>query len=75
VDVEALSALGMKALSEPPPKAVRERIAEQNLTTVKQVGTPVIDAILADIFQQREAAHAGLKERHGQRGPRFLDPG
>ena len=75
VDVEALSALGLRALSEPAPKAVRERIAEQNLTTVREVGTPVIDAVLCDIFGQREAAHAGLESRYGQRGPRRLDPG
>jgi len=75
VDVEALSALGLRALSEPAPKAVRERIAEQNLTTVREVGTPVIDAVLSDIFGQREAAHAGLESRYGQRGPRRLDPG
>jgi hypothetical protein len=75
VDVEALSALGMQALSEPAPKAVRERIAEQNLSTVRKVGTASIDAVLSDIFRQREAAHAGLFARHGQRGPRRLDPG
>ncbi len=75
VDVEALSALGFQALSEPAPKAVRERIAEQNLTTVREVGTTAIDAVLSDIFGQREAAHAGLESRYGQRGPRRLDPG
>jgi hypothetical protein len=75
VDIEALSALGMQALSEPVSKAVRERIAEQNLGTVRAVGTAAIDTVLSDIFRQREAAHAGLQERYGQRGPRLLDPG
>jgi hypothetical protein len=69
VDVEALSALGMKALSEPAAKAVRERIAEQNLTTVSEAGTPAIDAVLSDIFRAREAAHTALLTRYGQRGP------
>ncbi|HKY38564.1 MAG TPA: DUF1415 family protein [Polyangiaceae bacterium] len=75
VNVEALSALDLQALSEPAPKAVRERIAEQNLTTVRDVGTTVINAVLSDIFGQREAAHASLESRYGQRGPLRLDPG
>lgn len=70
VDVTALSALGLKALSDPAPKPVRERIAEQNLTAVREVGPATIDAVLADIAREREAAHEQLAARHGQRGPR-----
>lgn len=69
VDVSALSVLGLKAMTEPAPKPVRERIAEQNLTTVREAGPAAIDAVLDDIARAREAAHQGLWQRHGQRGP------
>ncbi len=77
LDVSQLSVDAFKALhQEPlPPKAVRERIAEQNLTTVRDTGQSAIDAILTDIAQAREAAHADLLARHGRRGPRRQDPG
>lgn len=75
VDVSSLSLASLKALSEPVPKAVRERIAEQNLSTVREVGPAAIDAVLSDIFREREAAHAALLERHGERGPHRYDPG
>jgi hypothetical protein len=75
LDVGSLSLESLAALSEPAPKAVRERIAEQNLATVTAVGPASIDAVLEDIFRQREAAHADLFERYGQRGPRRIDPG
>lgn len=70
VDVSTLSALGLKALADPAPKPVRERIAEQNLTTVREAGPAAIDAVLRDIAREREAAHQGLLQRYGQRGPR-----
>jgi hypothetical protein len=70
LDVSALSVEGFKALSGPAPKAVRERIAEQNLLTVTQVGPSVVEAVLADIASDRERAHAALLARHGRRGPR-----
>lgn len=70
VDVTTLSALGLKALADPAPKPVRERIAEQNLTTVREAGPAAIDAVLSDIAREREAAHQGLWQRYGQRGPR-----
>jgi hypothetical protein len=70
VDVSTLSLDALKALREPAPKALRERIAEQNLTTVQNVGPAAIDATLTDIASEREAAHQQLFERHGQRGPR-----
>lgn len=76
LDVSQLSVDAFKALhQEPPPKAVRERIAEQNLATVRDTGPAVIDAVLSDIARAREAAHEGLLARHGRRGPRRLDPG
>jgi hypothetical protein len=75
LDVSALSADAFKALQTPAPKAVRERIAEQNLTTVHAAGTAAIDAILSDIARQREAAHERLLARYGRRGPRRPDPG
>jgi hypothetical protein len=75
LDVTSLSLASLEALSVPAPKAVRERIAEQNLSTVRTVGPAVIDAILAGIFREREAAHEMLFERHGERGPRRCDPG
>jgi len=53
---------------------VRERIAEQNLATVRDTGPAVIDALLTDIARAREAAHEGLLARYGRRGPRRLDP-
>jgi hypothetical protein len=75
LDVSALTADAFKALQAPAPKAVRERIAEQNLATVRDAGTAAVDAILADIARQREAAHERLLARYGQRGPRHRDPG
>jgi hypothetical protein len=70
LDVSELSLDALKALAEPPPKALRERIADQNLTTVQNVGPAAIDATLTDIANEREAAHEQLFARHGQRGPR-----
>jgi hypothetical protein len=70
LDVSALSIDAFKALQDPPPKAVRERIGEQNLATVKDVGPAVIEAVLTDIAREREALHAALLLAHGQRGPR-----
>jgi len=70
LDVSALSVEAFKALAEPPTKPLRERIAEQNLATVTQVGPAVIETILTDISRDREREHAGLLARHGQRGPR-----
>ncbi|HYJ08350.1 MAG TPA: DUF1415 family protein [Polyangiaceae bacterium] len=70
IDVTALSALGLKALQDPAPKPVRERIAEQNLTAVREVGPATIDAVLTDIARERETGHEELEARHGQRGPR-----
>jgi len=70
LDISTLSIDALTALRAPPPKALRERIAEQNLATVQEVGLEVIDAVLADIARQREAAHQRLFALHGQRGPR-----
>jgi hypothetical protein len=75
LDVSALTADALKALQQPAPKAVRERIAEQNLATVRDTGTAAIDAILSDIARQREAAHERLLAEYGRRGPRHQDPG
>ena len=75
LDVSALSLEALKALQEPPPKPVRERIAEQNLATVRDLGQAPIDAVLTDIAREREALHEQLLARYGQRGPRRLDPG
>jgi hypothetical protein len=75
LDIAQLTAEGLKALQEPAPKAVRERIAEQNLATVTDSGSAVIDAVLTDIAREREVAHQRLLLRHGRRGPRRLDPG
>jgi hypothetical protein len=75
LDVSALTADALKALQEPPPKAVRDRIAEQNLATVRDAGSAAIDAVLADIAREREVAHQRLLSRYGRRGPRRLDPG
>jgi hypothetical protein len=70
LDISTLSLEDLSALREPPPKALRERIAEQNLTTVCDVGPAVIDATLADIARQREAEHERLFASYGRRGPR-----
>jgi hypothetical protein len=75
VDVSSLSLESFKALAAPAPKAVRERIAEQNLSTVCEVGARAIDEVVRDIFREREVAHAALLERYGERGPRRYDPG
>ena len=75
LDVSSLTADALKALQEPPPKAVRDRIAEQNLATVRDAGSAAIDAVLADIAREREVAHQRLLSRYGRRGPRRLDPG
>jgi hypothetical protein len=42
---------------------------------VREVGARAIDAVVSDIFREREAAHAALFERYGERGPRRCDPG
>jgi len=70
LDISELSLDALRALREPPKQALRDRIAEQNLTTVRQLGQGAIDAALADIASEREAAHQRLFERHGRRGPR-----
>jgi hypothetical protein len=75
LDVARLTAEALKALQEPPPKAVRERIAEQNLATVSESGSAAIDAVLTDIAREREEAHQRLLLRYGRRGPRRLNPG
>ena len=75
LDVSALTAAAFKALQEPPPKPVRERIAEQNLASVRDAGTEAIEAVLTDIARHREAAHERLLTRYGRRGPRRLFPG
>ena len=75
LDVSALSLDALTSLREPPPKAVRERIAEQNLATVQGVGPAAIDAVLTDIAKNREALHEKLLTRHGLRGPRRSNPG
>ena len=69
LDVSALSLDALTALTGPAPKAVRERIAEQNLATVQGLGPAAIDAALTDIARQREAAHQRLLSVYGQRGP------
>lgn len=75
LDISALTADALKALQVPPPQAVRDRIAEQNLATVRNAGSAAIDAVLTDIAREREVAHQRLFARHGRRGPRRLDPG
>jgi hypothetical protein len=75
VDIAALSAAALAALREPLPKPVRERIADQNLATVLEIGPAAIDVVLSDIFREREQAHVSLEERYGKRGPRRTDPG
>ena len=75
VDIAALSLGSLAALSEPRAKPVRQRIAEQNLATVCDVGPASFEAVLHDVFRAREQAHDALLRRHGQRGPRRFDPG
>jgi uncharacterized protein len=75
VDVSTLTAESFRALQAPPAKALRERIAEQNLATVREAGVTAIEAVLTDIAREREALHADLARRFGQRGPRRPDPG
>jgi hypothetical protein len=70
LDISTLSIEALKALGDRPAKALRERIAEQNLATVQEVGPAAIDAVLADIASAREAAHERLFALHGRRGPR-----
>jgi hypothetical protein len=81
LDVSALTPAAIEALlhpaqaAQPPPKPVRERIAEQNLASVRDAGTEAIEAVLTDIARQREAAHERLLTRYGRRGPQRLIPG
>ena len=75
LDVSALTPAAFKALQEPAPKPVRDRIAEQNLASVRDAGSEAIEAILTDIARQREAAHEHLLARYGRRGPQRLIPG
>jgi hypothetical protein len=69
LDVSTLSFDALQALTE-PPLAVRERIAEKNLATVREVGQAAVEAALTDIAREREALHEQLRTLHGQRGPR-----
>jgi hypothetical protein len=75
VDVAELGSLGAGAYESPAVKPVRQRIAEQNLSTVRDVGTASIEGVLHDIFREREDGHEALRLRYGQRGPRRVDPG
>lgn len=75
LDISALSIGALVSLAEPQPKPVRERIAEQNLTTVRDVGPEAVEHTLHDIFRERERAHAELARRYGERGPERFDPG
>lgn len=70
LDVSTLSIAALKALREPQPLPVRERIAEQNLDTVRELGPEAVEMALADIAHGREAAHQRLLACHGRRGPR-----
>jgi len=70
VDIAALSLDALRALSEPSPLPVRERIAEKNLLTVREVGPEAVQATLSDIAREREELHEQLRARHGRRGPR-----
>jgi hypothetical protein len=74
-DVADLSLAGLESLKAAPVKGVRERIAEQNLSTVAGLGVAAVDAILNDIAAHREREHAALLSRYGERGPRRMDPG
>lgn len=69
LDVAELSLESLRALSEPKTKPVRDRIGEQNLATVRDVGPAAIEAVLADIQRAREVGHQRLQQRYGQRGP------
>ena len=70
LDVSELSIDALRALSAPPAKPLRDRIAEQNLATVERVGQAGIEAVYDDIALAREAGHVRLFERYGRRGPR-----
>jgi hypothetical protein len=73
VDIDTLSASGFHSLhASPPTKPVRERIAEQNLTTVLRVGSEVLGPLFEDIQHDRERVHIQLQARYGQRGPCHL---
>jgi hypothetical protein len=75
LDVSALSVESLRALETAQPKPLRERIAEQNLTTVRDTGPGAVRAVLEDIARSREAAHQALLARYGLRGPKRIDPG
>jgi hypothetical protein len=50
-------------LKQPPPKRelpLRERIAKANLQTIEQLGLPRAEAILGDIFADRDASYARI---------------
>jgi hypothetical protein len=70
LDVSTLSVEAFRALSTPVSPPLRERIAEQNLKTVKELGPAAIDQVLTDIATQREQMHERLLAAHGRRGPR-----
>lgn len=70
LDVSTLSIEAFRALSAPVAPPLRERIAEQNLKTVTELGPAAIERVLADIASQREQMHERLLAAHGRRGPR-----
>ncbi|MFZ5889748.1 MAG: DUF1415 family protein [Myxococcota bacterium] len=57
VEVWMLSPTGLAA---PEKEGVRERIAQNNLDTVRQVGSAAVEAVLADIAADRAASYARL---------------
>ncbi|MCA9574314.1 MAG: DUF1415 family protein [Polyangiales bacterium] len=44
----------------PPKRPLHERVAQANLEQVERVGVPTLEAVLADIAQDRERAYAAL---------------
>lgn len=56
-----LETLGVAGLSGPPQASLRERIARRNLTTVVARGVENVEAILADIFADRDRTDLRLQ--------------
>lgn len=60
--IDPSSADFLALLSKPPEASVSERIAENNLAGVRATGLEAIEAVMDDIFRDRDEVHARLGE-------------